>query len=196
LFVLCISDSFFYSPRAITVVCVCSPHCAPRKPNPILFLCGGSLAIWHSFGGNFSLLRAGETDRHKKEGKEGGKKGEKKGDFHIFFVQLSLGGKSRDKKTMGTLFLGLSSKDLHANMRAKEVLMPAVPTKAKYLKHRRMVVDWMLDVGDEFDMDELTIHLGIAFLDRVLSRIPVVPDRYQLVAICCVLIAGMQNYSK
>lgn len=61
---------------------------------------------------------------------------------------------------------------------------------SKYLKHRRIIVDWMCEVGEEYKLSALTIHSSVRFLDRVLGTLDVAKNRLQLVAMSCILIAA------
>jgi hypothetical protein len=61
---------------------------------------------------------------------------------------------------------------------------------SKYLKHRRIIVDWMCEVGEEYKLSPLTIHCAVRYLDRVLSTLDVAKNRLQLVAMSCILIGA------
>jgi len=63
-------------------------------------------------------------------------------------------------------------------------------SQAKYLRHRRIIVDWMCEVGEEYKLAALTIHNGVRYLDRVLGVTDVPKNRLQLVAMACVLVAS------
>jgi hypothetical protein len=62
--------------------------------------------------------------------------------------------------------------------------------QAKYLKHRRIIVDWMCEVGEEYHLTPLTIHCAVRHLDRILGSEDVQKNRLQLVAMVCVLVAA------
>lgn len=61
---------------------------------------------------------------------------------------------------------------------------------AQYVKYRRIIVDWMCEVGDESGFSTLTIHMAARHLDRVLSEVVVVKNKMQLVSMVCMIIAG------
>lgn len=63
--------------------------------------------------------------------------------------------------------------------------------QAKYQKHRRIIVDWMCEVGEEYKLCALTIHNAVRYLDRVLGGgVDVAKNQLQLVAMACVLVAS------
>ena len=62
--------------------------------------------------------------------------------------------------------------------------------QAKYLRHRRIIVDWMCEVGEEYKLAALTTHNAVRYLDRVLGATDVPKNRLQLVAMACVLVAS------
>ena len=76
------------------------------------------------------------------------------------------------------------------NMQKSEKKHRIYNDQSKYLKHRRIIVDWMCEVGEEFKLGPLTIHCSVRFLDRVLSSLDVAKNRLQLVAMACILIAS------
>lgn len=65
-----------------------------------------------------------------------------------------------------------------------------VDPTAKYLEYRRVLVDWMCDAGEWFRLTNSTMHVAVGYLDRILQQVPVAKNRLQLVAMCCIIIAG------
>eukprot|EP00743_Colponemidia_sp_Colp-15_P012918 GILK01014848.1.p1 GENE.GILK01014848.1~~GILK01014848.1.p1 ORF type:complete len:288 (-),score=33.84 GILK01014848.1:116-868(-) len=63
-------------------------------------------------------------------------------------------------------------------------------TSASYLKYRRILVDWMSEVGEEFELTDCTVHVAVSLLDRVLHQAVISRTRLQLVAMCCLVIAA------
>ena len=63
-------------------------------------------------------------------------------------------------------------------------------SQAKYLKHRRTIVDWMCEVGEEYHLSALTIHCAVRYLDRLLGEADVPKNQLQLVAMACILVAS------
>lgn len=74
-------------------------------------------------------------------------------------------------------------------MRAHEHQHRVWSPDARYLKHRRIIVDWMCEVGEEFHLLPITIHTSVRYLDRVLGAVDVPKNRLQLVAMACLLLA-------
>ena len=64
---------------------------------------------------------------------------------------------------------------------------------ALHLKHRLVLVEWMADVCEEFALTDMTANLAILYADRILSSIKVPKTSLQLVALCCILIAGARG---
>lgn len=54
-----------------------------------------------------------------------------------------------------------------------------------------MLVDWMSEVGEEMQIRKGTVHIAIAYLERILTsgKLPS-KDRFQLLALSCILIAA------
>ncbi|KAJ0405409.1 hypothetical protein ATCC90586_009448 [Pythium insidiosum] len=76
-------------------------------------------------------------------------------------------------------------------MLRQELSRPDYSRKYEYLRYRRVLVDWMCEVGEEMQIRKGTVHTAIAYLERVLSMGPLPPkDRFQLLALSCLLIAA------
>jgi hypothetical protein len=61
-----------------------------------------------------------------------------------------------------------------------------------YVKYRRVLVDWMCDVGEShLGMRKPLVHAAVALLERVLAvDAPLPPkDRFQLLALTCLRVA-------
>ncbi|KAL3274174.1 hypothetical protein HHI36_015588 [Cryptolaemus montrouzieri] len=69
---------------------------------------------------------------------------------------------------------------------------PNYMSKQAYLdwNHRRVLVDWLVSVADEYHMSEDTLYLAVNYVDRFLSKISVVREKLQLVGASSMLIAG------
>ena len=66
--------------------------------------------------------------------------------------------------------------------------------RASYLQFRSRVAEWMLDLGEYFDLHPTTIHAAIAYLDRVQPNEKFCTFQWQMVAICCITIAGKEFF--
>ena len=75
-------------------------------------------------------------------------------------------------------------------MRERENIHRTYAPEAKWLKYRRVLVDWMCEAGDEFGLHISTMHVAVMFLDRLLHKVVVARNELQLVAIACILIAA------
>eukprot|EP00457_Paulinella_chromatophora_P007926 gb/GEZN01007952.1/.p1 GENE.gb/GEZN01007952.1/~~gb/GEZN01007952.1/.p1 ORF type:complete len:407 (-),score=34.21 gb/GEZN01007952.1/:225-1445(-) len=61
---------------------------------------------------------------------------------------------------------------------------------SRYVKYRRVVVEWMCEVGEEFHFSTTTTHMATKYLDRLLGTLDVPKVRIQLVAMACILVAA------
>ena len=55
---------------------------------------------------------------------------------------------------------------------------------------RAILVDWLVEVADEYKLVPETLHLAVCYLDRFLSVQPVARSKLQLVGVGCLLIAS------
>lgn len=55
---------------------------------------------------------------------------------------------------------------------------------------RSILVDWLASVGAEYEMSNETFHLSVNYIDRFLSHISVVRNKFQLVGAAAMLLAG------
>ena len=69
--------------------------------------------------------------------------------------------------------LGVSSSDVHEQMRLIEDRHRIYNDQARYLKYRRVLVDWMCEAGDEFQLQSSTMHVAVMYLDRLLQQVDV-----------------------
>jgi Cyclin, N-terminal domain len=65
-----------------------------------------------------------------------------------------------------------------------------------YLKYRKTVFEWMLDVCRYFNMDPITTHGAMAYLDRLQPNEMYSRFEWQMLAICCILISAKFNESE
>ena len=55
---------------------------------------------------------------------------------------------------------------------------------------RSILVDWLVEVAEEYRLHAETLFLSVNYLDRFLSKNQVVRDKLQLVGITCMLVAS------
>lgn len=56
----------------------------------------------------------------------------------------------------------------------------------------RLLVGFISDVCEELELQTVTIHRGVNYLDRLLSKRTDIPRAlYQLMATACILVAGL-----
>eukprot|EP00611_Tribonema_gayanum_P014408 TRINITY_DN25780_c0_g1_i1.p1 TRINITY_DN25780_c0_g1~~TRINITY_DN25780_c0_g1_i1.p1 ORF type:complete len:324 (+),score=57.66 TRINITY_DN25780_c0_g1_i1:53-1024(+) len=61
---------------------------------------------------------------------------------------------------------------------------------ATYIPHRRYMVDWISEIGEELKLQPVTIHSAISFLDQVCTTQGYDPKGWRLQAICCLSVAA------
>ena len=59
-----------------------------------------------------------------------------------------------------------------------------------YIKYREVVLEWMMDVCDYFNLHPTTTHAAVAYLDRLQPNEKFSRFEWQMLAICCILISG------
>ncbi len=89
------------------------------------------------------------------------------------------------------------ARDIYENARVAEVQYH--PENIDYMSTlqsdinegmRSILVDWLIEVADEYKLESKTLHLSINTIDRVLSKRSVKRGSLQLVGCACMLLAG------
>ena len=57
-------------------------------------------------------------------------------------------------------------------------------------KDRANLVEWMAEVQDYLDLSDITLHLAVANVDRVLTQIDFDPEEFQLLGLASLLVAA------
>lgn len=55
---------------------------------------------------------------------------------------------------------------------------------------RQVLVDWLVDVHDSFELKEQTLYLALSYLSDYSAACQIAKDEYQLVGITCLWIAS------
>ena len=55
---------------------------------------------------------------------------------------------------------------------------------------RAILIDWLVEVAEEYRLVPETLHLAINYVDRFLSVVPVARSQLQLVGVTCMLVAS------
>lgn len=73
-----------------------------------------------------------------------------------------------------------------------QIIKPTFMRKQMYLSWnmRSTLVDWLVTVAEEYKMSSKCIHLSVNYIDRFLSSLSVVREKFQLVGVSAMLIAG------
>ena len=83
--------------------------------------------------------------------------------------------------------------DLGFLKRMQKLNAPYDPS-LKYVSVRRLLVDFIFDVCEELQLQTVTIHRSVNYLDRLLSkRTDISRTVYQLLATACILVAGLSR---
>ncbi|CAM9968359.1 unnamed protein product, partial [Ectocarpus fasciculatus] len=61
---------------------------------------------------------------------------------------------------------------------------------AEYPAHRRYMVDWISEVGEQLDLLTVTIHSAVSFLDELMVLTDYSTRDWHLYAVCCLSIAA------
>ena len=88
-------------------------------------------------------------------------------------------------------WMPLAGHDLEC-LKKMQKLNPAWVPDAPYVKYRNMLVAYLSDVCDELKLSSITLHRGVNYLDRLLSkRADIDRALYQLFATACIFVAGL-----
>jgi len=79
------------------------------------------------------------------------------------------------------------------DLKACELRYKVFNPAAEYVRYRRIVVDWMTEVGNECDLQPMTTHMAVNYLDRILGQTTVHKTRLQLVSLVCILVAAKHD---
>ena len=55
---------------------------------------------------------------------------------------------------------------------------------------RGILIDWLVEVAEEYKLEAETLHLSVNYIDRFLAHVPVARSKLQLVGVTCMLIAS------
>ena len=55
---------------------------------------------------------------------------------------------------------------------------------------RGILIDWLVEVAEEYRLESETLYLAVTYIDRFLSHVPVNRSKLQLVGVTCMLVAS------
>ena len=55
---------------------------------------------------------------------------------------------------------------------------------------RGILIDWLVEVAEEYRLEAETLYLAVNYIDRFLSQVPVNRSKLQLVGVTCMLVAA------
>ncbi|DBA04478.1 TPA: LOW QUALITY PROTEIN: hypothetical protein N0F65_010074 [Lagenidium giganteum] len=111
----------------------------------------------------------------------------------ICFIRLPTTKPENHWVARGRMVLQAREQDLayRSMLRQERQQRPDYSRIYDYVKYRRVLVDWMSEIGEEMQVRKTTVHTAVAYLERVLVTRELPPkDRFQLVALSCILIAS------
>jgi len=87
------------------------------------------------------------------------------------------------------------AKNIYAYLRERELVFRVSP---QYMQTQRdinatmraILVDWLVEVAEEYRLESETLHLSINYIDRFLGYVPVARSKLQLVGVSCMLLAA------
>ena len=91
---------------------------------------------------------------------------------------------------------------IHMNKRVRGLPVVVQKTKlpsAQYMElmqpditpdMRSILIDWLVEVAQEYRLQHETLHLSVRLIDQFLSRQPVARNKLQLVGVTCMFIAS------
>ncbi|XP_061300053.1 cyclin-A2 isoform X1 [Pezoporus flaviventris] len=109
-------------------------------------------------------------------------------------MDISITSEAEEKKTNVNNMPDYIS-DIHAYLREMEV---KCKPKMGYMKKqpditnnmRAILVDWLVEVGEEYKLQNETLHLAVNYIDRFLSSMSVLRGKLQLVGTAAMLLAS------
>jgi hypothetical protein len=76
--------------------------------------------------------------------------------------------------------IGYPVHKIFETMVSTELIGRVYDPEAKYLKHRRVLVDWLCEVGEDNKLAMSTVHVAVAYLDSFLQKMDVHRSRLQV----------------
>ncbi|KFP73387.1 Cyclin-A1, partial [Apaloderma vittatum] len=94
-----------------------------------------------------------------------------------------------------TLTVGEYAEDIHHYLREAEVRFRPKPYYMRKqpditTRMRAILVDWLVEVGEEYKLQTETLYLAVNFVDRFLSCMSVIRGKLQLVGTAAILLAA------
>ncbi|KAK1366622.1 Cyclin N-terminal domain-containing protein [Heracleum sosnowskyi] len=95
-------------------------------------------------------------------------------------------------------------RNIYNNLRAFEANAKKRPCTDYMLKvqkditidMREILIDWLVEVAEEFKLDSETLYLTVNYIDRYLSGNSINIERLQLLGVTCMMIASNSHYEK
>ncbi|KAF3435508.1 hypothetical protein FNV43_RR22597 [Rhamnella rubrinervis] len=88
-----------------------------------------------------------------------------------------------------SIYMHLHSLEMEANRRPLPNYMEKVQ-KDVSADMREVLVDWMVEISEEYKLVSDTLYLSVSYVDSFLSSFPISRNKLQLVGVSCMLIAS------
>ena len=89
------------------------------------------------------------------------------------------------------------AKDVHANLRKREIELPVYRSNSPQICYRRVLVNWLALIGEKLGLLQEVVHLAVRYLDHVMDRYELlVESQLNMLAICCLSLAGIDIIMK
>ena len=85
--------------------------------------------------------------------------------------------------------------DIHSYLRDKEKTLPPYFCSSPQLGSRRYLVDWLAILAQMHDLCDRSQHLAVMLLDFFMDHHAITEGSLKQVALCCLVVAGIVNYS-
>lgn len=87
------------------------------------------------------------------------------------------------------------SEDIYKVLKQREETLPKYKGCSSQLCFRRYLVDWLAVISEKLNLSHGILHLAITYLDFVMDRFEFSKEsQLNLLALCCLWVAGMSNY--
>eukprot|EP00053_Salpingoeca_punica_P016318 m.153492 g.153492 ORF g.153492 m.153492 type:complete len:305 (-) comp16940_c0_seq5:303-1217(-) len=82
------------------------------------------------------------------------------------------------------------AEDIHANLRSKESQLPRFAGLSPFLTQRRIIVDWIYLMGQNFHLSQVIVHTAIFYYDQFTDKVNVPHNNLRLSALACLVLAA------
>ena len=92
------------------------------------------------------------------------------------FIFIFIAKQHRPPQPLASRAWGVRSREVYGEMKRLENKHRRYIPEESWLKFRRVLVDWMCEAGDEFQLHISTMHVAVMYLDRMLQSLQISPQ--------------------